>query len=230
MKAASSKPRLGSRGQPEESRAAILQAAVREFAEHGIAGARTDAIAQAAHVNKALLYYYFKDKETLYGAVLDHVFSNLKKTVLRALESKFTPGDKVLSYVGAYFDFIAGNPLYPKLVQREMMRAGRGGSPHLKHIVEEYFRPIYSQVAHILHQGIAAGEFRPVDPLHFVPSIVALVVFYFSTAPVMQIMAQFDPMAPERVAERRAAVLDFISAALFRHSGQRQKENASEGP
>ena len=45
MKAASSKPRLGSRGQPEESRAAILQAAVREFAEHGIAGARTDAIA-----------------------------------------------------------------------------------------------------------------------------------------------------------------------------------------
>jgi TetR/AcrR family transcriptional regulator len=230
MKTASSKPRLGSRGQPEESRAAILHAAVREFAEHGIAGARTDAIAQAAHVNKALLYYYFKDKETLYGAVLDHVFSNLKKTVLRALESEVTPGEKVLAYVGAYFDFIAGNPLYPKLVQREMMRAGRGGSPHLKHIVEEYFRPIYSQVAHILHQGIAAGEFRPVDPLHFVPSIVALVVFYFSSAPVMQIMAQFDPMAPERVSERRAAVLDFISAALFRHSGQRQKENASEGP
>ena len=230
MKAASSKPRLGSRGQPEESRAAILQAAVREFAEHGIAGARTDAIAQAAHVNKALLYYYFKDKETLYGAVLDYVFSNLKQVVLQALQSESAPRDKVLAYVGAYFDFIAGNPLYPKLVQREMMRAGRGGSPHLKHIVEEYFRPIYSQVAHILHQGIAAGEFRPVDPLHFVPSIVALVVFYFSTAPVMQIMAQFDPMAPERVAERRAAVLDFISAALFRHSGQRQKENASEGP
>jgi len=230
MKAASSKPRLGSRGQPEESRAAILQAAVREFAEHGIAGARTDAIAQAAHVNKALLYYYFKDKETLYGAVLDYVFSNLKLVVLQALQSESAPRDKVLAYVGAYFDFIAGNPLYPKLVQREMMRAGRGGSPHLKHIVEEYFRPIYSEVSQILHQGIAAGEFRPVDPLHFVPSIVALVVFYFSTAPVMQIMAQFDPMAQERVAERRAAVLDFISAALFRHSGQRQKENASEGP
>ena len=65
-KAAPTKPRLGSRGQPEESRAAILRAAVREFAEHGIAGARTDAIARAARVNKALLYYYFKDKETMY--------------------------------------------------------------------------------------------------------------------------------------------------------------------
>ena len=46
---------MGSRGQPEESRAAILQAAAKEFAELGIAGARTDAIAREARVNKALL-------------------------------------------------------------------------------------------------------------------------------------------------------------------------------
>ena len=38
-------PRMGSRGQPEESRAAILKAATQEFSKHGIAGARTDAIA-----------------------------------------------------------------------------------------------------------------------------------------------------------------------------------------
>src|SRR6266480_1271749 len=81
-------PRMGSRGQPEESRAAILQAAAHEFAEHGIAGARTDAIAREARVNKALLYYYFKDKETLYGAVLDDAFSGLKSAVFRVLDSE----------------------------------------------------------------------------------------------------------------------------------------------
>src|ERR1700726_2892018 len=75
-------PRLGTRGRPEESRAAILKAAVTEFAEHGIAGARTDAIARAAHVNKALLYYYFEDKEALYEAVLDQVFSGLRARVM----------------------------------------------------------------------------------------------------------------------------------------------------
>ena len=69
---------MGSRGQPEESRAAILAAAACEFAEHGIAGARTDAIAREARVNKALLYYYFKDKQTLYSAVLDDAFAGLK--------------------------------------------------------------------------------------------------------------------------------------------------------
>src|SRR3981081_2332101 len=84
-------PRLGTRGQPEESRAAILQAAVAEFAEHGIAGARTDAIAREAHVNKALLYYYFKDKDALYQAVLHHVFSGLRARVMPVLESKLPP-------------------------------------------------------------------------------------------------------------------------------------------
>src|SRR5438128_6238654 len=177
MKATLSKPRLGSRGKPEESRSAILRAAVQEFAEHGIAGARTDAIARAAHVNKALLYYYFKDKETLYGAVLDDVFSRLKDVVLQPLQSEMLPRRKVLAYVGAYFDFIAGNPLYPKLVQREMMRAGRGRSPHLKHSVEEHFRPIYREVSLLLNQGIAAGEFRPRDPSAFVPTMGAGVRF-----------------------------------------------------
>jgi AcrR family transcriptional regulator len=154
------KPRLGSRGQPEESRAAILQAAAREFAEYGIAGARTDAIARAAQVNKALLYYYFKDKETLYGAVLDQVFKGLRKAVFGALEGDAPPREKILAYVGAYFDFIAANPLYPKLVQREMMRAGRGQSGRMRHIVQDYFRPIYSRLVEALAEGIASHLFQ----------------------------------------------------------------------
>src|SRR5947209_4603487 len=128
--------RMGSRGQPEESRAAILQAAAQEFAEHGIAGARTDAIAREARVNKALLYYYFKDKETLYGAVLDDAFSGLKSTVFHVLDSDLPPREKIMAYAGAYFDFIAKNQLYPRLMQREMMRAREGQSEHIDKIVK----------------------------------------------------------------------------------------------
>src|SRR5271155_4017520 len=106
-------PRLGTRGQPEESRAAILKAAVGEFAEHGIAGARTDAIAREARVNKALLYYYFEDKEKLYGAVLDEAFSGMKAEVFQVLDSDLPPREKIMAYVGAYFDFIASSQIYP---------------------------------------------------------------------------------------------------------------------
>ena len=213
------RPRMGSRGQPEESRAAILQAAAREFAEQGIAGARTDAIARAARVNKALLYYYFKDKETLYGAVLDNAFGGMKTRVFSVLDSDLPPRKKILAYVGAYFDFIASSPIYPKLMQREMMRAREGRSQHIDRLINTYFQPIYQRVGKLLQKGIAEGEFRHVDTAHFIPSMIAIIVFYFSSAPVMRRIVGFNPLAPERVAERRAAVLDFISAALFKPCG-----------
>ena len=206
---------LGSRGQPEESRASILQAAAKEFAELGIAGARTDAIAREAQVNKALLYYYFKDKETLYGAVLDDAFSGMRSRVFQALDSDLPPREKIIAYVGAYFDFIASSQIYPKLMQREMMRAREGHSQHIDRLVKTYFQPIYQRVGELLNKGIAEGEFRRVDPAHFIPSMVAMIIFYFSSAPVMQRIVHFNPLTPRRIAERRAAVLDFISAALF---------------
>ena len=96
---------MGSRGQPEESRAAILQAAAQEFAEHGIAGARTDAIAREARVNKALLYYYFKDKETLYGAVLDEAFSGLKTTVFQGARRRSAAAREDDGLCGRLFRF-----------------------------------------------------------------------------------------------------------------------------
>src|ERR1700723_2027424 len=211
--------RMGSRGQPKKSRAAILRAEAQEFAEPGIAGARTDAIARAARVNKALLYYYFKDKETLYGAVLDNAFFGMKTNIFQVLDSDLPPREKIMAYVGAYFDFIASNQIYPKLMQREMMRAREGDSVHLNRLVKTYFQPIYRRVGELLHKGIADGEFREVDPAHFVPSMVAMIIFYFSSAPVMQRIVHFNPLAPQRIAERRAAVLDFISAALFQPRG-----------
>jgi TetR/AcrR family transcriptional regulator len=208
--------RMGTRGQPEESRAAILKAAAQEFAEHGIAGARTDEIAREARVNKALLYYYFKDKETLYGAVLDDAFSGLKQTVFRVLDGDLPPRQKIMAYVGAYFDFVASHAMYPRLMQREMMRAREGQSQHIEKIVKNYIQPIFGRVSDVMREGIADGEFRPVNPVHFVPSMVAMIVFYFSSAPMMQKIVGFNPLTPERVAERRAAVLDFVSTALFR--------------
>jgi TetR/AcrR family transcriptional regulator len=209
------KLKLGSRGKPEETRAAILQAAVQEFAQEGMAGARIDAIAKAAGVNKALLYYYFQDKEALYGAALDYVFGQLSDRMMEVLDRDLPPAEKIRAYLGTYFDFIASHAYYRSLVQREMMRAGHG-SPHMPRIGKRYFQPLFMRLSEVLRAGIARGDFRPVDPVHFIPSMIALVVFYFTSAPVMKAVTGFDPLSPERVAERRAAVLDFVSAALFR--------------
>jgi TetR/AcrR family transcriptional regulator len=210
-----SKPRLGTRGQPEQSREAILHAAVREFAREGVAGARTDAIAKSAGVNKALLYYYFKDKEAIYQAVLDQVFGGVRTAIHNALAQPLPPRERLKAYLCAHFDYIASHPLYPRIVHAEFLRASQDSS-RLQRIAKEYFRPVFSEVAALLIEGIEGGDFRPVDPIHFIPSMVSVVVFYFTTAvPIIKIMTGGDPMSPERVAQRRAAVLDFITSALF---------------
>jgi AcrR family transcriptional regulator len=96
-----------------------------------------------------------------------------------------------------------------------MMRAGRKGSPHIRRMVDLYLRPVQGRVAELFRAGMESGDFRPVDAPHFVFSIVAMNVFYFSSAPVIALLSHADPLAPEAVAARRAAVLDLIAAALF---------------
>ena len=216
------KSRLGTRGRPEQSRAAILQAAIEEFSEEGVAGARTDAIARSAGVNKALLYYYFKDKEALYDAVLDQVFGGLRAAIHNALSQPLPPKQKLASYVRAHFDYIASNPLYPRIVQAEFLRAGREAS-RLQRIAQDFFRPVFLELSALLEEGAKSGEFRSVDPVHFIPSMISVIVFYFNTAPIMKVMTGADPMSPHRLAERRAAVLDFIGTALLkRKKGERK--------
>ncbi len=240
------------RRQSEVTRAAILQAAIAEFASAGVEGARTGEIARAAGVNKALLYYYFQDKEALYGAVLDQVYSGLVESILAAMDAEHDPARRILAYAGAHFDYAAKSPFLPKLVSREMMRGSGvakkatteeralrrtrrgghatgeqdtrgpsskmacGGSPHLGRIAEQFLKPLQVRLAQTLAEGIGSGVFRPIDAEEFIPSMVGVIVFYFISLPVSSRFTSGDPLAPERLAKRRAAVLDFISAALLR--------------
>ena len=78
---ASSKGRSRARPQvrdAERTKAAVLAAATREFAEHGLGGARIELIAKRARANKQLIYYYFGSKEELYIAVLEEAYSRLR--------------------------------------------------------------------------------------------------------------------------------------------------------
>src|ERR1700677_5359588 len=80
----------------DKTRRAILRAAIREFSLNGLAGARTDAIAESAKVNKALLYYYYKSKSGLYAAAIDEVSTAVAERALAALDPKHSAGERLL--------------------------------------------------------------------------------------------------------------------------------------
>jgi len=64
-----------------------------------------------------------------------------------------------MAYVGAYFDFIASNQIYPKLMQREMMRAREGDSLHIDRLVKTYFQPIYRRVVNCCTKELRRANF-----------------------------------------------------------------------
>ena len=82
----------------DRTRDRILRAAIREFSEHGLAGARTSAIASAARVNKALLYYYFRDKEALYTAALEEVAGKVAGDAIAVLDLGCSPGERPAAF------------------------------------------------------------------------------------------------------------------------------------
>lgn len=208
-------PKLGSRGKPEETRQDILDAAIQEFASEGVAGARTDSIAQAAGVNKALLYYYFGDKEALYATALDAVFSGMVGGLHAILQSPLPDGEKILHYALAHFDYIATHREYGRLVQHEMMRAQTGKSEHLPELMQRYFKPLLLELSGVLLQGAASGTFRKLDPMQFAVSLTGINVFYFISAPIHSGMGAAEPFSPERLQLRRVNAADMLASTLF---------------
>lgn len=206
--------RAGSRGRPEESRQAILKAALAEFAGQGIAGARTDSIAEAAGVNKALLYYYFEDKEGLYRATLEQVFSGLLERERAVLSSQGNALDKLVSYAVTHFDYISEHPSYSRLMQGEMMRAGVGKSPHIQYLADKYFRKLFETLMSVVHEGMRRGEIRAVDPMNAIVSMMGLTGFYFVSTPVARAIGRHDPFSPESLRNRRLALIDHLTAIL----------------
>ena len=87
----------------EATRERILQAATKEFARHGIAGARVDRIAKDARANKNLIYVYFGSKEALFTAVLGRHLQGLYDEV------PVTPHD-LPDYAVRLFDYALAHP------------------------------------------------------------------------------------------------------------------------
>lgn len=201
------RPRRG-----RETRAAIMAAAERIFAEAGPAGARTEAIAANAGVNKALLYYYFPSKDALFRAVLEAHLKEFCRQGMAVLSAGGSTRSTLLRYVSMHFDFISARPFYPSL----FLRLAMTGERHLGGMARKYFGPLSQKLVGVIERGARRGELRRTDGLHTAISLVALTVYYFAAAPVLKAVVRFNPYEASNLARRKKEVLDFIRHGLFR--------------
>ncbi len=216
MSASPTRSRTASRRRGS-SRAAILRAAERLFAAQGLAGARTEAIAAAAHVNKALLYYYFRSKDDLYLAVLEEQMRDFSRRAQEVLARGGSARARLLDYVSMHFDMISSRPHYPRLFPRLLLSGGGG----LERLARKYSLPLGRALERLIARGVASREFRPVDGHQTVISLVALSNFYFLVAPVFGKVTGTDPYSPAQLARRKQAILDWVRYGLFRKPQER---------
>jgi TetR/AcrR family transcriptional regulator len=120
---------------PFRSRAAILDAAEKLFADKGFDATSLNEVGAAAGVSRGTPGYFFGSKADLYQAVLDRCFGEVREAVragrARALSSNRSGEDILAGAVSDYFDFLAARPNFVRLIEREALspngRALSGG-------------------------------------------------------------------------------------------------------
>jgi TetR/AcrR family transcriptional regulator len=199
----------------DHTRARILDAAIREFSENGLAGARTEQIAEAAGVNKALLYYYFSGKDALYTAALEAVAEGVQASSMAVLESNLSAGERLLQLALNHFDRIHSNQAFQSLMQHEMIRLHRGEENALTPLSEKLFRPQWLRVQALVKEAITSGELIPVEWSQIIYAGLGANVFYFLSAPVTKLSQGFDPLERSALEFRRKAAIEYLGQTIF---------------
>jgi AcrR family transcriptional regulator len=142
-----------------QKRQAILEQAIRTFAELGFRGTDVQVIADRAAVGKGTVYRYFHSKEDLFWAATLDVLVRLEKFLAAAIVGVEGTSAQLRAAAVAHADFFGSNPQYLEMfVQERAEFRGAGPQSHRDHhemMIERFGR--------ILQQGIESGELRPVD-------------------------------------------------------------------
>lgn len=162
----------------EDRRSDILDAAEREFARRGYAGARIEAIARSVGVRKAALYYYYAGKTALYEGVVQRLVDLFVGRLGAALDAPGRFEDRLDRVLAELDRLLASRPTAARLAMRHMLDAGSGddGPPR----IEPGIASLTERFLLFYEAGVQAGAFRPLAIEHLVPSLLGATLFFYA--------------------------------------------------
>lgn len=187
----------------------IMQAAKKEFAKHGLGGARVDEIAERAKANKRMIYHYFGSKEKLFKAVLEAAYLDIRNAEQK-LDLESMPAEQALEHLVRFtWDYYLKHPEFITLVNSENLHRAR----HLKksEVIAVASRKFVAMMQSLLDRGVKEGVFRPgIDATQLNITIAAIGYYYLTNRFTGTIVFERDLMTPEALKERLAFNLDTI--------------------
>jgi AcrR family transcriptional regulator len=185
----------------------ILEAARQEFIRKGYDGARMQAIATQAGINKALVHYYFRSKQQLFEAVFLEAFAKILPHVDHVTESTDDIFTGLRRFIAGYIDVIIENPHIPGFILHELNR----NQDRLSHIFSPKMSQLQLFVAR-LEQEMQQGNLKTMNANHLFVNILGLCVFPFVARPILQLLLMNDDATSwqQFVAGRKEEVYQFI--------------------
>lgn len=200
---ASAEP-LGARA--ERTRAIILAAAEEQFARRGFSATRLEDVADTVQVTRAALFYYYRDKQALFDAVLADAFGSLAKKLEQVLEAnRGTIGERIEAAVITWVDTIVARPSLARLI----LRLVADNPEQLAHGVFHDDDRIAVKFWALFEEGRRTGELEPIheDPFHAASAIVGTTVFYVAALSALLPHGRFEPLDPGQVAAHKSEAL-----------------------
>ena len=192
----------------ERTRATILAAAEDLFSKRGYASTRLEDVADVVGLTRAALFYYYRDKQTLYDAVVDDAFGSMA----RRLEEVFDDTTKTLSQrlelaTEAWVDSIVERPTLARLILRIVADgADQPVRPALRTFADNR---ITLKAWALFAEGRKSGEFKPIhdDPFHAASALIGTTIFYVAALAPLVPHGLFNPLDPKQVAAHKREAL-----------------------
>lgn len=190
----------------------ILAAARKVFMSKGMAGARMQDIADEAGINKALLHYYFRDKDKLFETIfMDEALKFFPK-INMIFQSDLPLFEKIEKFVQEYIDEMIANPYLPWFVMNELHR---DADQFMYKIWGSENLPKPAKLLEQVEQEIKAGRIKRIHPMHLLMNMISMTIFPFIGKPMfVRNLRLNDKQFREIMEQRKTEVPKFIIEAI----------------
>ena len=177
----------------------ILAAAKEIFVEKGMDGARMQDIADRAGINKALLHYYFRNKEKLFETVFVEAAVGFLPKVSIIMTTDAPLFEKIEQFVNEYIVMLRENPFLPIFILNEVNRQPKA---FIRKIWGEK-RPPMGLFMKQVEEEVKKGIIKPIDPAQLLTNMVSLCIFPFLARPMIQWVTVMNDEAWRQFIEKR---------------------------
>ena len=178
----------------------ILLAARKVFTTKGMDGARMQDIADEAGINKALLHYYFRDKDKLFELVFLDEAQKFFPKINTIFQSQLPLFEKVEQFVNEYIDEMLENPYLPWFVMNEI---NRDPEQFMYKIWGKENLPNPGKFLEQIEKEVKKGTIKKISPLHLLLNILSMTIFPFIAKPMITRNLQLDEMQFRQIMEQR---------------------------